>query len=284
MHRAKPLAGAKPNTSHPHAQGLRHAFLFNERSGRQVYDCVTGLKATFNGSPVWSSRLHGGALSFDGTCDLSLVAGTSVFSSANSGSNFAEKGAFTIIAGVMQTGSQSGFQTIWANGGNGLYIAGGQPELYASIASTALSVNVPYVISAAAIMGNLAVGSATGEMEYVINGRLSTMTDYTPLPLMTGATIGGHGSERYIGEISFIYLYDRFIGAGSQTASAYNSGNVGRPGLMAEIHADPFAMFHPSRSRQFAAAVAAGGGGGGALPLVNGGLVNCGRTGGRLVR
>lgn len=235
---SKPPAGASPNQSHPHAQGLKHAFLFNERFGRQTRDCVGGLKATFNGSPVWSSRLHGGSIAFDGSSDLSLVAGTDVFGPV-------VIGPYTIIAGLMQTGSQAGFQTVWTNGAVGLYINGGAVQLFSSTTSIRhLVVNAPTVVSVSA-NHNDPINFAEGELDYVINGVFDTTNNNSiTLPEMSGATIGGHGSERFIGEISFLYIYDRFI-----------SSRAG--GLMQQIHADPFAMFAPSYASLLNPAVAA---------------------------
>jgi len=257
---AKPPAGAKPNMSHPHARGLRHCFLFNERTGRMLTDCVGGLQATFNGSPVWSSRLFGGSLTFDGSSDCSLVGGKGVF-----GRPSGSEGPYTVIAGIMQTGSQSGFQTIWANGNEGLYINNGRQIYYnAGTSIELLTTNRPYILSTST-PGSNATNLAGGEFEYVINGRMDFALNYQALPVMTGATIGGHGSERFIGEIAFIYVYDRFIPHGSLTGGRFDSGPIGAGGSMAAIHMDPFAMFYavPRRAAFGAATHVAGSGGGG---------------------
>jgi hypothetical protein len=257
---AKPPAGAKPNMAHSHARGLRHCFLFNERSGRLVTDCVGGLQATFTGTPTWTGRLHGGSIHFDGSSELTLTAGKAVFGRP-SGSD----GPFTVIAGVMQTGSQSGFQTIWANGNEGLYINNGHPLFYnTGPFSTVMAVDKPYVISASS-NGPNPTNIAAGEMECTINGMFDFENNYQSLPVMSGATIGGHGSERFTGEISFLYVYDRSIPNGSSTAGRFDGNqpsSVGTGGAMQLIHMDPFAMFYArARSAIYSAATHTAGGG-----------------------
>jgi hypothetical protein len=245
---AKPRAGARPNFGHPHARGLRHCFLFNEGSGRMVTDCVGGLQATFNnGTPLWSARLHGGSIAFDGASDLALVAGRSVFNTST--------GPFTIIVGLMQTGSQAGFQTIWANGGNGLYLQGGAVVFFSTTTSQqTLTTQTPYVLSTSARYDNAGVTNQAGEIEYCINGRPDCTNNFVTFPALTGASIGGHGAEFFIGEISFIYIYDRFISAGFVREGGFQNPGVGNSvgigGPMSDIHANPFAMFYEGYRRQ----------------------------------
>jgi hypothetical protein len=267
----KPPLGARPDRSHPHARGLRHCFLFNERSGRTITDCVGGLKATFNGSPTWSGRLHGGSLRFDGSSDLSLVAGINVFHRAS------DNGPFAFVVGVMQeTGSQSGFQTLWGNGASGFYLNNGRPIFYNSGSGAVLPTDTPCVISVSS-NGPDPVNQGPGEMEYATNGRQEFAANYQALPQMSGATIGGHGSERFIGQLSFLYIYDRPIPCGSSQPDARFDfvgfpKNIGIGGPMAAIHADPFAMFYAqSRTAVIGGFIGGttGGGGAGAFNALN---------------
>jgi hypothetical protein len=62
----KPLLGTQVNLSHPLAQGLDFAFLFNEGSGSPS-DIKGGLKSVLVGGATWGGSRTGGALKFDGS-------------------------------------------------------------------------------------------------------------------------------------------------------------------------------------------------------------------------
>jgi len=73
----KPPFGAQLNLSHPLAQGLVGAWIFNEGSGKYANDSSyqgnTGTLSGFNDPPIatsgWNAGPHGGALAFDGNND-----------------------------------------------------------------------------------------------------------------------------------------------------------------------------------------------------------------------
>lgn len=52
----KPILGARLNRSHPQARGLRHAWVFNEGSGRVVNDAVGDRHGTLAGASSWEAR------------------------------------------------------------------------------------------------------------------------------------------------------------------------------------------------------------------------------------
>lgn len=211
--RAKPLAGQSPDLLHPFASGLVHAFMFNEGSGRMVTDCVSGKQGFFrNGTPVWVPTAFGGGVRFNGSSDI----GNFTYNQS-SGSV-----PFSVIAGV-RVESIPGFGTIWANGGVGLYTtssAGGKFIWFNILTgSTVIALNTPIVIGASAsptLVSLVMNGVADG---FVNSG--------IPAAIDPASTIGGHGGEYFNGDISFLYVYNRYI----------------PPEMMACIQADPFAMF-----------------------------------------
>ncbi len=227
----KPPAGARPTPGHPFTVGLRHAFLLNERSGKQVRDCVTGMHGTITGTLIsWTGGLvasgytrtiHGSSVHLDGTTYITGFDGA-VFSRA------AGAGPFTVVAGISIAGVVGGaYQTIWGPGGEGFYINPSAQLMYypytAGHTFVAADYGQPHVVSAS--------WDPSGLMHYMFDGQ----TDVAPVAAATAllsasSGLGGHGSEYLYGDISFLYVYDRFI----------------PPSLMAEIHADPFAGFVPS--------------------------------------
>src|SRR6266852_6675193 len=114
----KPPDGARPRFGHSFALGLRHAFLLNERSGRQVRDCVTGMHGYFHTGqePLWGGgagpdgyfpTMHGSSLLFSGTQYVDGFDGA-VFSRG------AGEGPFSIIVGFsVAAGSAGTAQTLW---------------------------------------------------------------------------------------------------------------------------------------------------------------------------
>ncbi|HMJ84033.1 MAG TPA: hypothetical protein VK504_12730 [Vicinamibacterales bacterium] len=249
---SKPRAGARPRSSHPHAQGLRHCFLFNEGSGRLVTDCVGGLQLSFSGTSQtsWAANSRGPVINNVSGGGLQLIAGGKKPYGA-----FNQNLPFTIVAEILQTnGNQGGYRCVWSNqGGNGFYINGGKPEFFnTGTALQTLSTDVPHIISVSASGPNAGVNLGAGEFDYHIDGRLDSVTNYTNWGAISAWTSGlvclnDSLNEVIIGQIGFLYVYDRYLGDGSQTAAAYNQNPVGARGLMQSLHADPYSMFLPGQ-------------------------------------
>ncbi len=226
----KPPAGARPTPGHPFTLGLRHAFLFNERSGQQIRDCVTGLHGypsaggtqfTWAGGQLgagYSPTIHGGSAHFSGSGSIGSFDGK-VFSRT------AGEGPFSVVMGVCVAGTTAAYQTLWGDGGEGFYLdATGAVQYYPYTVGhlfTASEYGRPHVLS---------VTWANGSLTYMLDGVNGPSVTAATALLSAGNSIGGHGSEFFQGDISFLYVYDRFIA----------------PSLMAQIHADPFAGFVPS--------------------------------------
>jgi len=217
--RMKPRAGSTPDLSHPYASGLVEAYLLNEGSGRLVTDCVSLTQGFFrNGTPTWVPTACGGGVRFNGSSDIANFDHPRFGYGGGSGS----AGPYAILAGV-RVNSVSGFGTIYASGNTGLYVQTGPTFTNYNVQATAttLTLNTPILIGTSAEYAK--------PVYMLMNGVLDGFTASPGnVPIIDPTSlIGGHGGEYFNGDISFIYVYNRYV----------------PPELMAAIQADPFAMF-----------------------------------------
>jgi len=220
--RAKPVPGQTPDLQHPFASGMVSAFMLNEGSGQMISDCISGMRGFFrNGTPTWVPTAFGSGVRFNGSSDIGNFTAPR-FSYDPSSTTGGVAGPFTIIAGL-RVNSSSGFGTIYAAGNAGFYTNSGSFVYFNSqTAASAFTLNTPIVVGASASSG---FAKPIYLMENgVLNGQTASGNVPTIDPL---ALIGGHGSEYFNGDISFIYVYNRYM----------------PPEMMTLIHADPFAMF-----------------------------------------
>ncbi len=239
----KPLAGARPREGHPFTFGLRHAFLFNERAGRMITDCVTSMHGFFRtgeanlqwfGTAIatgWSNTIHGCSVLFSGAEDIGNF-DKAVFART------AGEGSFSIVMGCA-IGNTASWQTLWGAGANdGLYVNPSGRIIYypfgAGHTLTSAEFNLPHVVS---------VTWKNDVLSYMFDGVDDIgVVSAVNAKLVATNTIGGHTAEFLYGQVSFLYIYDRFIA----------------PSLMAQIHRDPFAAFTPLRVYVPGAAAASG--------------------------
>jgi hypothetical protein len=230
----------------------------NEGNGRITTDIVGGVQLGWNPSAAayqqrWGSNAWGPTIEMTTTTTgLILLPGRLPFGRWSDVASEVNK-PFTVVVGVTQTsGNQSGYRNIWAQQGSlGLYLNGGKIEWYNTTTSRqTLTPDVPHIISVTCAGPNTGANFGTGEFEYHIDGRLDCINNATTWGtrwIANQLTCGNDTfSEQLIGSVSFIYVYDRYIGDGTQTAAAYDLQPTGARGEMASLHADPFDMFRPA--------------------------------------
>lgn len=202
---AKPPLGAMIDWGHPATRGLIHAWAFNERTGFAGRDAVKGaFLRNDDGDPNFSSaRAFGGGVFFDGNDDLLLDRTTMDLQSATqmAGSAWVQPFACTIVAGIIQTSSISGFQVVVSP----FYMEGGKVEVFPNGDS-----GEPTVLNTQNVVGyTMRPNGAARLFTYYQNGRAITTSNSAGGFWDTIFDVGGEGGSFLTGEISFLYIWGR---------------------------------------------------------------------------
>ena len=237
MPQLKPTRGICLNRSHPLSRGFVGLWLFNEGSGKKVYDLSgnghNGIFGAGAASPSWTPGKFGSAINFDGG-DHILIDNPTSFEFGTSD--------YTIIAGIKRNGTGNndkvfckGADASWEAKAKQFYIYNdklrweehsvGNVESASTIDANPHQISVTFVDSS-----NLLSLYIDGLLDN--SGTLVLTADDASHVVKIGARDTAH----YTGRVDYFYIYNRALSA-SEVALLYREpfcmfGRVNRPELI----------------------------------------------------